>query len=579
MGQVQGVVNEEAQRLLTRGKFALEDLEFQKAMGFFERALDVDPMCAEAYVGEFLALQKLSSLEEYLRDRLAQTAHAQGELLPLQPNITHIEKMAELNAVEPDFTRQDIRRMYDEPFSYTSCVAARQAQRRQEEQLWEESALLNRAEKLAAGAFGQKLAQAKQDFFARLDERIMQAQMDSVAAADIKLVEYEQFVRKTDKLVVVKSEQIQIHRENLYQHYSQAVDGNDIRELTQAAMGLDALGEYKDSKELAEQCRQMIAQLKKEQAVRHKKSLAKLAVVAAAAVGLAVVTFIIVRLAILSVQYRNAQKLMEQGDYQAAIRVFAELADYKDSEARVAECETLKRLEDRYNEAQTLLAAGNRTEAIAIFNELGDYKDSAQWINEAACCTKELPLSLSLKAGGGAAPEDAQVRFFIPGVPDEEITSITVSGSKAVLEQETVLNLATVDLSAVRDGTRLSFVLDELPLLKAEDISNESGVNHIYAVITFEELKEREFTDMFIMAEGVPNGLQANLSVRRANVVVRGPSELVDRLTREDFCLVVDLTTAVEGKEYYPVKVVFDSNFEALGALVIDHLLVDVKSS
>ena len=195
--------------------------------------------------------------------------------------------------------------------------------------------------------------------------------------------------------------------------------------------------------------------------------------------------------------------------------------------------------------------------------------------------TKDLPLNLLWKDGGGATAQDVQVKFFVPGAegstePDEEISTISVSGSKVVLEQETVLNLATVDLSTVRNGTRLTFALDELPLLKDENINNESGLTQIYAEITFPTLKEREFADMLIELDGLPEGLYANLSKRRTNVVVRGSAELVNRLTRDNFSVVMELTGAVEGKEYYAVKVVFDPGFETLGALTIEDILVEV---
>lgn len=195
--------------------------------------------------------------------------------------------------------------------------------------------------------------------------------------------------------------------------------------------------------------------------------------------------------------------------------------------------------------------------------------------------TKELPLKLILKDGGGATAQQAQVKFYVPGAegstePDEEITTITVSGSKAVLEQETELNLANVDLATVRSGDRLTFVLDELPLLKDENINNESGITQIYAEITFPELTEREFADMLIETEGVPEGLQANLSKKRTNIVIRGSSELVGKLTREDVSVIIDLSKAESGKEYYTVKVVFGPGFESLGALTIEDILVDV---
>ena len=196
--------------------------------------------------------------------------------------------------------------------------------------------------------------------------------------------------------------------------------------------------------------------------------------------------------------------------------------------------------------------------------------------------TKELPLKLQLKAGGGASDKDALVRFFVPKAeqsdePDEEITSITVSGSKPILDGESVLTLASIDLAAVRDGDKLTFMLDELPLLKEEGINNESGITEIYAVISFPKLKEREFQDMVISTIGVGEGLQANLSQKRISITVRGPVSLIDKLERADISVVVDLTVVTESREYYPVKVVFGSGYEQLGALISkEDILVEV---
>lgn len=196
--------------------------------------------------------------------------------------------------------------------------------------------------------------------------------------------------------------------------------------------------------------------------------------------------------------------------------------------------------------------------------------------------TKTLPLKLQLRAGGGATEKDAQVRFFVPKAEDaqeedEEITGITVSGSKPILDGESALTLASLDLATVRDGDKLTFKLEELPLLKEEGINNESGITEIYAIITFPQLKEQEFQDVIITTVGEGAGLQANLSQKRISIIVRGPAALVDALERSDFSAVVDMTGVTESKEYYPVRVIFGEGFEQLGALTsTEDILVEV---
>lgn len=72
-------------QLVQRGDLALADANWQKAKGFFDRALDIDPKFSGAYLGEFLATQEKASLEELhgkFRNEL-KTAEAHEETLHL----------------------------------------------------------------------------------------------------------------------------------------------------------------------------------------------------------------------------------------------------------------------------------------------------------------------------------------------------------------------------------------------------------------------------------------------------------------------------------------------------------------
>ncbi len=50
--------------LIKRGYMALEDSEWDKAIEFFEQALNIDAECAEGYLGKALAIFKISSIEQ-----------------------------------------------------------------------------------------------------------------------------------------------------------------------------------------------------------------------------------------------------------------------------------------------------------------------------------------------------------------------------------------------------------------------------------------------------------------------------------------------------------------------------------
>lgn len=54
----------EADTLIQRGNMSLEDGDFKNAENYFERALDVNPTAARAYLGKFLAKNRLNSLDD-----------------------------------------------------------------------------------------------------------------------------------------------------------------------------------------------------------------------------------------------------------------------------------------------------------------------------------------------------------------------------------------------------------------------------------------------------------------------------------------------------------------------------------
>ena len=79
--------------------------------------------------------------------------------------------------------------------------------------------------------------------------------------------------------------------------------------------------------------------------------------------------------------YNEALALMSAQNYDEAIEIFVKLSGYKDSVAKIAECENAI-IELKYNQALALMSTQKYDDAIKIFTELGGYKNSADKINE-----------------------------------------------------------------------------------------------------------------------------------------------------------------------------------------------------
>ena len=122
------------------------------------------------------------------------------------------------------------------------------------------------------------------------------------------------------------------------------------------------------------------------QAEKNKKMAVKIGVIAAVATVIVVAaSFVATKIIIPSNNYKAAEAMLAEGDYDGAIAGFTALADYKDSADRVIKAEAAK-LEAKnaaaYAEAEAMLANKNYESAIAAFEALGDYKDSATQILE-----------------------------------------------------------------------------------------------------------------------------------------------------------------------------------------------------
>ena len=132
--------------------------------------------------------------------------------------------------------------------------------------------------------------------------------------------------------------------------YRAAQELLDAKNYSSAAKAFEALGDYSDSAEKAQEARQMQEQEKKEQS------------------------------------YQSAQKLLDAKNYSSAAKAFEALGDYSDSAEKAQEARQIQEQEKKeqsYQSAQKLLDAKDYSGAAKAFEALGDYSDSPEKAQEA----------------------------------------------------------------------------------------------------------------------------------------------------------------------------------------------------
>ena len=153
-----------------------------------------------------------------------------------------------------------------------------------------------------------------------------------------------------------------------YKGASAALASGKADQLDWAKTQFEWLGGYRDSEEMAEKCAAAAQQVE-----QSRRKTARLAGIAAAVVALVVAAFFIAtRVVIPMNRYNDAVALMELGDFDGAAAAFMELGNYRDSQAKVAECQDAS----RYNDAVSLMESGDYRAAYEAF-ESTSYLDAA----------------------------------------------------------------------------------------------------------------------------------------------------------------------------------------------------------
>lgn len=386
--------------LLDRGNMALEDGDWAKADSFFEDVLNNDSKNAQAYLGKTLAQEKCRTIDAFVRKRKDTSQAEATERLRIQPATDHIDQMVQQYSIPGYVGGQDVRNLYQFDLSYATTAPCRKKQYRQEETYWAEHKLLSKAEKFAVGAVAENLQREKKALFAALSERVKKAETAEAAAQANVQQRYDVFVAQADQKAAKLYEDGLKAREGYYQTLLQtAKTATDVKILTQTAQQFAELGDYQDSKDLAEHCRKraeeeqakLDAQAEQQRLIKlrqekERKAKAKRKAILAACITCTVVVaivfvYILNTVIIPNQNYSKAVEQMDAGNYETAIEMFTALNGYKDSAAKIEACETAI-LEETYQEALVLLNNKKFQESYDLFSSLAAYRDAKDMMLE-----------------------------------------------------------------------------------------------------------------------------------------------------------------------------------------------------
>ena len=182
---------------------------------------------------------------------------------------------------------------------------------------------------------------------------------------------------------------------------------------------------------------------------------------------------------------------------------------------------------------------------------------------------KEIPVVLELVEGGGASSADCVV--------ERSMDSIWVSGSESKLRDLNAVDLGSVDLAQLQKDTNVLIFDVNLP----EGVTNITGESQVTVTITFPELgrKKISVTAENFQASGVAEGMEVNWITQTLEVEVRGPKDLVKRITDKDITVTVDFTGEELGGVSKTPKVIISKEFDGVGTVSVPTITANLQEA
>lgn len=370
------------QALLDRGQMALEDGEWTKADEFFEQVLNQDAKCGAAYLGKFLAKARKANVQAYVQSICAGiTAEA--------PTKRNAEACAEDQAfidacirnyqVPEYYAPMDIRTAlrFDRGYCADQAAYFRDAQKKAMQRLDDDRSFA-RAEKFASGETKVQCSALRGEIMTFLRQQEQTAEQEAAAEKQRITEAYRAFLKETEPKLAAT------HKEAL-------AKWEDAQKRKEEFDRLCA-----EQKKRAEEATRLAGQKAREKAAKAKKHMIIGAVAVAVIVLALVIVMVVTKVIIPAARYSEAEKLRDEGNYDAAIAVFEVLGYYKDAPEQIAQARTLKREAEEeaknaraYTNAERLLTSGDYDGAIAAFTKLGEYQDAASRAKDAEAQKQE----------------------------------------------------------------------------------------------------------------------------------------------------------------------------------------------
>ncbi len=405
--------------LLKRAFMFLEDGDFKSAEEYCEKVLDINPECAEAYLGKLMVELKLRKESDFelIKTGISGMDNYKKVMRfgddALKTRLQEYNDRFLYNQGEKIFTTAESDKDYEKAIGYYQRNPDYKDSK-QKIELCKEKALecryVKACNKMNSSVTDEDFKNAKKLFLELSDYKDSE---QKVKECEEKVLIYlhncalnkmnsaitDNDFREAKKLFLELSdykdseqkakeceEKAEILRKDgVYKKACEFMDSSDINELNNAINAFRSISGWKKSEELIKECRERIEnierikeeekrrieQLRIERENRERKAKTIACILAIIAVVIIAVIILLTSVVIPSVKYNKALELMQNGNYGEAISLFGDVRGYKDS----AKLIDASKQSIEYEYAISIIES-DPSEAAERFKQLGRFKDS-----------------------------------------------------------------------------------------------------------------------------------------------------------------------------------------------------------
>ncbi len=246
---------------LKRGQQALEDRDWAAADSFFDKALDIDAECAEAFFGKALAAEKCVCGDDLVQKRLSQVQPEKEQMLACERDETKIQDAINRYSIPGYLSRKEIARIFsnaDIKRTFNSCSSGWKECIAIEKECWEKKGSLGRAMRYAKGDIADEYALLRNQVISSMEARLTESE---AADAREKAIVEQAYIAEMDKLLVKVASRYEDelkHRQSNYERYCRSQEkAKTKKDFYEVASWFEheSMRGFMDSDERAKQCR------------------------------------------------------------------------------------------------------------------------------------------------------------------------------------------------------------------------------------------------------------------------------------------------------------------------------------